>query len=134
MPLTLEDKFEIMELTSKYNHTLNHFQAEAWADLFTADGVCEGGSGGTMVGRQALIEYVRSKQAAGRDRERRHITSNPIINGDGNHATLQLYVFTLTLGDKVEVARVAEYDDALVKENGRWKFQRRTAKYLAGSG
>jgi hypothetical protein len=36
--ITAEDRLAIAELLARYNHAIDHFEAEAWAALFTQDG------------------------------------------------------------------------------------------------
>jgi hypothetical protein len=132
MPLSAEDRLEIMELTVKYNEAINHYRAEEWADLFTDDGVCVAGEFRTIVGRQQLIDYARRSEES--KRQRRNFTSVPIIVGDGDRARLSMYVFAFDIANGVQVAVVGEYDDTVVKIDGKWKFKSRNIKLFPQTG
>ena len=124
MPLTAEDKLEIMELAARYNFAIDRRLAEEWADVFTEDGELWGGGKLRAAGRAGLEEHMRTAAKTGESI--RHWTSNTVIDGEGDKATLQMYVmaWNITGGGMVPYV-MGDYDDTLVKVNGRWKFKRR---------
>ncbi len=131
MRLTADDKLEIMELAARYNFTIDRHQPEAWADVFTDDG--ELWSDGKLrgAGRAALEDYMRA--SAKRGLNTRHFTSNAVIDGDGDQATLRMYVMAWNITDGSMVPYVmGAYDDVLVKVNGQWKFKLRRVTPHAG--
>lgn len=132
MPPSAADKIEIMELAARYNHAIDHQDAQAWADLFTEDGVFKTGDSIRAQGRAALVAYVEKAKAGGV--RTRHWTTNALIDGDGERARLRLYVAAYNLADGQLAAPyvMGEYDDTLVKVNGSWKFKLRHVRFVAG--
>ena len=64
----------------------------------------------------------------------RHFVSNPVIEGDGDQATMKLYVEVKNLADEAKPLLVGCYHDELRRVDGRWKFARRVVEvdYRAG--
>jgi hypothetical protein len=57
------------------------------------------------------------------------VASNLVLDGDGDHATLKAYVqmFLLTGEPPQQTVSISGiYDDSLIKEDGAWKFVRRS--------
>lgn len=130
MPLTAEDKVEIMELTARYNFAIDRRDPESLADVFTEDGELWSGGNLRGSGRKALADYMR---ASARNHPIRHFTSNTMIEGDGDHATLRMYVMAWNIANGGMVPYVlGEYDDVLLKVNGKWKFKLRRVTPVAG--
>ena len=131
MPLTTEDKLEIMELTSRYNFSIDRREPEAWADTFTEDGELWAGGQMRATGRRDLEAYMRA--ADKQPMKIRHWTSNTIIEGDGNQARLRMYVMAwdITGGGLIPYV-MGDYDDTVVKVKGKWKFKRREVTPRAG--
>ena len=120
-PLSAEDRLEMIELVSRYNHAIDGRDAVGWADTFTRDGtfVIEGVQ--EFHGRDELIGMVEAMPPAGH----RHWTSNFVIEGEGDRATMDL---DLTLLDGPKVVSTGRYLNDLVRVDGRWLFERR--RYL----
>ncbi len=130
MPLTPADRIEIMELASRYNHAIDHRRAEEWADVFTDDGKFVAYGEVRAQGREQLVAYIHKAAAAGH--KSRHWTSNAVIGGDGDNAQLKLYVMAIDISEGIHPYIMGEYDDALVKVGGRWKFKVRNVTLCAG--
>jgi len=131
MPLTTDDKLEIMELTARYNFAIDNRLAEEWADVFTDDGALWSDGNLRAAGRADLEEYMRVSARGGQ--QIRHFTSNTIIEGQGKNATLRMYVMTWNINGGGMVPYVmGSYDDTLVKVNGQWKFKLRRVTPHAG--
>lgn len=130
MPLTAEDRLEIMELAARYSFALDRRLGEEWADCFTADGVMVSGNGNRVEGRAGFIEHARKSKAAGR--QVRHWGCNHIIDGDGDKARLRMYLMAVDIGSGIQPYVMGDYDDELVRENGRWKFKLRRVNFAAG--
>lgn len=65
----VEDRFEILDLEARYATAWDSGDADAWACLFTADGIFDmrpyGGEGGTrFVGRDALRTFCQDTTAS----------------------------------------------------------------------
>lgn len=131
MPLTALDRLEILELAARYNHAVDHRRAEEWADVFTEDGVLYAGDQVRAQGRAGFIALVERRIEEGR--QVRHWISNAVIDGDGAQARLRLYFKAYDITDALEAPyAMGEYDDELVKVNGRWKFKVRRILFTAG--
>ena len=131
MPLTTDDKLEIMELVSRYNFAIDRREPEGWANVFTEDGALWSDGNLRAAGRKDLEEYMRLSARNGHPI--RHFTSNTLIEGDGDHATLRMYVMAWNIANGGMVPYVmGEYDDILARVDGRWKFQLRRVTPHAG--
>jgi hypothetical protein len=126
------DKLAILELVSRYNRAIDHFDPRGFAETFTADGVLVTAGVERAKGRPNLEQYV-GHLARARTPELRHWVSNPLINGAGDTATLKLYVmvFDITQGLTTPYL-MGEYDDDLIGENGKWLFKVRRMTPVAG--
>jgi ketosteroid isomerase-like protein len=124
--LTTEDLLEIQGLAARYNHAIDSGDADAFIATFVESGVLDAGVL-TVEGHSALKEFAGN--FANSTRAPRHVATNLVIEGDGDKATLKAYVqmFALT-GEppKQSITAAGKYNDTLVKEDGRWKFVRRT--------
>ena len=126
MALSIEDQLAIQQLVARYNHAIDSGDAEAYADTFTEDGVLDAGDL-VLSGYEALYAFADS--FAMTVRAPRHIASNLVIDGDGDRAQLRAYVQLYGLDGvppRQEVRASGIYTDTLVKEDGRWRFVRRT--------
>ncbi len=125
MGLTTDDQVAIQALAARYNHAVDSGDGTAFADAFTEDGVLDA-AGRLVEGRAALEQFA--KEFAQRMRSPRHIATNLVIEGDGERATLRAYLQMFALeGDPghQQIAASGKYADTLVKEDGRWRFERR---------
>ncbi|HKG88238.1 MAG TPA: nuclear transport factor 2 family protein [Nitrososphaeraceae archaeon] len=82
-PITLkaEDKLQIIELSSRYDKTLDHRDIDGWLETWTEDGAIEtpfGNSKGKASLRVFLTGYFEIA------RGKRHWTSNYMISVDGS--------------------------------------------------
>jgi hypothetical protein len=133
MTLSVQDRQEIADLVSSYNHAIDHLESEAWAATFTADGALIVGGETRAQGCAALIAYVAERRAAGTPKTR-HWTSNILIAGDNATATLRAYVMAFKIDDGLGPPYVlGEYNDDLVKIDGSWKFVRRHMTIVVGA-
>lgn len=132
MPLTTEDRLEILDLAARYSHATDHSDGEALADTFTEDGIFEIAGGEPRQGRAAHIEAASTPRPAGL--VMRHFISNPVIEGDGDTATMKLYVEVKNVAAEGKPMLVGCYYDDLRRENGAWKFAKRRVEvdYRAG--
>jgi SnoaL-like domain len=126
MPLTLDDKYAIEELVSRYNRAIDEGLPEEWAATFTDDGIFEGRKG-RFAGREQLTKFIQDLVAQRGVRIRQHRTGNILIEGDGERARLYAYLTLLTSGEHGEpqIDLVASYSDELVKIGREWKFSHR---------
>jgi ketosteroid isomerase-like protein len=126
MGLTTEELLEIQGLTARYSHSLDGGDVEAFLAIFTENGVVDFGPAFKVEGQDALREFVGNFQKT--PGSPRHVVSNVLLEGDGDHATIKAYVHLFALaGDppSLTVTGGGVYNDTVTKQDGRWKFVRR---------
>ena len=127
MGLSIEDQLAIQGLAARYSHAVDTGDIDGFLSAFTEDGVFDFVGTAKFEGHAALKALPES--FANSPGQGRHITTNLVIDGNGDRATLKAYVHVLTLiGDPpaFSVTTGGTYDDTLVKEDGRWRFSSRT--------
>lgn len=127
----IEDQLAIERLLKEYGRTLDGRDFAAYAALFAREGEWKGALG-TYRGPaaiQAAMEKIFTDAAADIPKGRNfHVMSNFIIHVQGNRATARsTFIFYKMNGNVPEAAVAGRYEDELVRENGAWRFQRRTA-------
>jgi uncharacterized protein (TIGR02246 family) len=124
----LEDAQEIQRLLLDYGRYLDARDFAAYSRLFAKDGEWVGGFG-TVQG-PAAIQAFMEKNIPGPNRGNTfHILSNFEIEVNGDTATAwSRWTFVTPGPDKKPApSQAGRYDDTLVRENGHWRFKRRTA-------
>ena len=124
----LEDIEEIHGVLLDYGRYLDSRDFAAYSRLFAKDGEWAGGFG-TVQG-PAAIQAFMEKQIPGPNRGNTlHILSNFKIDVKGDTATAwSRWTFVTPGADKKPaISQAGRYDDTFVRENGHWKFKRRTA-------
>jgi uncharacterized protein (TIGR02246 family) len=124
----LEDIQEIQGVLLDYGRYLDARDFAAYSRLFAKDGEWVGGFG-TVQG-PAAIQAFMEKQIPGPNRGNTfHILSNFKIEVHGDTATAwSRWTFVTPGADKKPaISQAGRYDDTFVRENGHWKFKRRTA-------
>jgi hypothetical protein len=118
---TLADIEAIKQLTARYNRTSDEGDIEAWLDCYTPDGWF-GRSNTTrrFEGREGLIELDASNDVSSR-----HVTTDHIIEVDGDAATQTCYLLFLDRKNGFLPAMFGTYEDKLRKIDGRWYFTER---------
>jgi ketosteroid isomerase-like protein len=132
MPLSTQDQLEILDLAARYSHATDQQDAEALADTFTDDGIFQIAGMEPRQGRAAHIAATNAPRPDGL--VMRHFISNPVIDGEGDAATMKLYVEVKNLAAGGTPMLVGRYFDELRREDGVWKFARRNVEvdYRAG--
>jgi uncharacterized protein (TIGR02246 family) len=126
MSLTIEDQLAIQTLASRYNFAIDTGDAETFAAAFVENGVLDA-AGQITEGRPALADFAKNFPSS--MRAPRHVITNLVIDGDGNFATLKAYLtISIMSGEPAQPTVLASggYDDTLSKEDGTWRFVRRT--------
>lgn len=127
---TSEDHVAILNLLARYNHAIDLGNSEDWADCFTDDGVFDARPVTHSKGRKELIAFC--EQSLGRTR---HWTTNPLVKVNGDTATLDLYLMTVTPGAQdapfATPGVTGVYHDQLVKVDGEWKIKFRKLDFDA---
>lgn len=122
MALTLQDRLDILELAARYNKAVDGGDVEGWLALWTDDGVFET-SFGTFKGKEALRNFMKFYMATSKGN--RHVSVNPVMEGDGDSATLACDLLLVRTPGMPSLFATGTYTDALRKVGGAWKFQRR---------
>ena len=124
----LEDKEQIAQLLIDYGRHLDSRNLAAYAGLFAEDGEWVGGFG-TVKGRANIQAFMEKSLGTGPNRNNSyHVMSNFSIVVKGDTATAWSRWTFITPGERgATVSQAGRYDDTLVRENGAWKFKKRTA-------
>ena len=124
----MEDAEEIRTLLLEYGRSLDARDFAAYSRLFASDGEWAGGMG-TVQGQAAIQAFMEKNVGTTNRSHNYHLLSNFVIDVQGDKATAwSRWQFVVPGSDnKPVIAQSGRYDDALVRENGRWKFERRVA-------
>lgn len=123
MSLSAEDRAEIQNLAGRYSHALDNGDPEAWAEVWTDDGVME------MVTQERWItgDALRALAAAAGDApQSRHMPSTFVIDGEGDEASMSSYVTVVRCDDPAQIVFQGRYVDTLRRVDGAWKLAHRT--------
>jgi hypothetical protein len=127
------DRLAIMELSARYNRAVLAWDPDGFADCFTSDGRFVRAREVTEVrGHAALSDVMRTGTQSGVPPSY-HLTTDFIIEIDGNRATqtCQVLLYGHDAGGK-QVGRnvvrgVGHYEDWLIRTPDGWKFTERVA-------
>lgn len=148
MPSYADDRAEIEDLMARYLFALDFFDAQAYADCFTEDGVLDW-AGGTVEGREAIrAEAAGMKEAMARvfgaETIVRHFVTNIAIAVDGDRAATRAAWFEAYNSGPADprharspvMGSFGHYEDELARVSGRWLFKRRKIfnEFLEGRG
>ncbi len=134
-----EDELAIRRLLVDYATALETHDAEAYVALFARNGVWINGS---MVRKapdeiRALVVGMFGKRPPDFvNRESFELVSNPEIDLDGDHATVRsrhLLFRRAPDGSPLPVLS-GQYEDQLIREDGKWKFLRRVDNPIMPTG
>jgi uncharacterized protein (TIGR02246 family) len=128
-----DDKNAIREVLAKYCFHLDDGQFEAMAALFTGDGTWDTAFGkGT--GRAGIVAQARSISTGSSRPRRAHLTTNIVIELNGDTATVQSNWAVVTNSETgPKIGSAGAYADQMVKQDGRWYFRyRKIDRYIAG--
>ncbi len=128
MPLSTSDRQEILELTARYSRALDGGDADAFAGVFTDDGVLVLDTGGPVRehrGRGDLRAFIGGVKGLSAQRRGRHFNTNHVVQGDGDTATHGSYLVFLANVAPAARPLTGTYEDRLTKVAGEWKFNER---------
>ncbi len=133
----LEDERAILDTLHRYGQTIDLGQDQAWAELFTDDGVflCVDRFGTVIVreqGRQALAKWVRDFKA-GETLQMKHCVLAPVIAISGDTAeVVSQYANLVENQDRYAAPQIrftGSYRDEMVRDSeGRWRFRQRISQ------
>lgn len=132
----LSDREQILELMSAYGDTLDRRDFAAFGRLFAEDAEYGSGPGAPTRGRpaiQAQLERVIGSNPSNLPAPNFHLYFNPSIQVQGDRATarsLGAYTAPDPATGTTRMVFFVTYQDTLVRQDGRWLFQRR----VVGSG
>lgn len=139
----LEDEKAILETLHRYSHTIDYGPSQAWAEVFTEDGVfdvynVDGRKVHKENGRKELARYLATKRLPP-DAYDKHLVCSPVIQIKGAVAKAESYVVALRERDPASggarVSTWGRYHDTFVRQpDGRWLIQERLAEMEVGSG
>ena len=121
------EKEAIAELIARYNYAIDHNDFQGWAGCFALEGIFDG-----MIGRYAahgeLDRFTADvKKLTTTTPNLRHYVTNIQTEVNGNEARSRCFLMMTSTskegGTKVVIA--GEYEDKLVKRDGRWLFTER---------
>jgi hypothetical protein len=125
----LEDTEEIRTLLLDYGRLLDLRDLAGYSRLFAKDGEWVGGFGSAK-GPTEILAFMQKNLGTGPNRNNSfHILSNFEIEVKGDSATAWSRWTFITPGadGKPVISQAGRYDDILVREDGHWKFKRRSA-------
>ncbi len=120
MSTPAEDLEEIRKLLARYCFAIDIKDAVGFSELFTDDGVFDFTLGPPVQGRDALRQFVK-----GIPDDRHHVTTNEIIELDGDRATVRAYALVTKESPPV-ISSLGEYEDTLSRTPEGWRFAHRT--------
>jgi uncharacterized protein (TIGR02246 family) len=125
----LEDREEIQNLLLDYGRHLDSRDFAAYGRLFAKDGEWVGGFGTAAGGPAGIQAFMEKAMGTAPNRANNyHLLSNFVITVTGDTATAwSRWAFVVPGANGAAIAQAGRYDDLLARENGRWKFKRRTA-------
>lgn len=125
--LNADDRFALQELVNRYAYHIDLWQIDAWAGLFTQDGMLDESPAGMGIytGRQEIAAYGAELKA-----DVLHVVhlmmNHVILDYSEDRATGG--VFALVEADtrsSGHMRHYIRYDDSYVRTADGWKFERR---------
>jgi uncharacterized protein (TIGR02246 family) len=135
--LSAEDRALIDDLIAKYNRSLDTGDKAEFVSLYTDSGAWVSPLEGTFQGRQAIGDwfdefYSRTDSAF---HHGQHRVSNVIIESvSANRCEVWCNWVFVASKNGPHITTMGNYLDVLVKEDGRWLFEKRTIEITAQNG
>jgi len=129
------DRAAIHALLVAYGATLDARDFNGFSKLFGKDGVYVAGGGKAATGPEAgaMMRKVFAANAHGFRQPNFHLFYNEVVTFDGPdraHATSMSLYMVPDDNNRPVAAMAARYEDQLVREDGHWRFARRTVKAI----
>lgn len=123
----LEDLAAIQKLFVDYGAYLDAHDFDSYSTLFAEDGEVLLGPLGRAQGREAIKALMEGTMAGSGPGGSFHIVSNPVVALEGDRAQAEV-MWTVIQRDgngRPQVGMIGRHRDQLVRQDGRWLFQRR---------
>jgi uncharacterized protein (TIGR02246 family) len=121
------EKEAIAELIARYNRAIDHNDFQGWADCFAPEGIFDGMIGRYTAHRELDRFITEVKKLTATTPNLRHYVTNIQTEVNGNEARSRCFLLMTSTskegGTKVVIA--GEYEDTLVKRDGKWLFTER---------
>ena len=132
MPLTAEDRSEIILLAGRYSQSLDLRDSEGWRAVWTDDAVMEMELQQLWITGDALWKLASSDHDRPDDPVSRHQPSNFVIDGAGDEATMSSYCMVVSMssrdnpfGEPARITFQGRYVDRLRRVDGAWRIAHR---------
>jgi hypothetical protein len=128
------DKEEIEAVLLEYGRSLDARDFASYSALFASDGEWVGGFGSVKGPANIKAFMEKNMGTGGNTTKNYHLLSNFVIKVTGDTATAWsrwAFVQPQPTGGAT-IAQAGRYDDTFVRENGVWKFKKRTASNDTG--
>jgi ketosteroid isomerase-like protein len=127
----MEDESTIRRMLIDYGAYLDGKDYAAYAGLFAANGVWNGGFGsfaGPAAIQKMLEDNLGKAQPGYTNKQSFHMLTNPIIEIDGDkaHVTSKYLFWSRSADMKPTPMLAGRYTDEFVRENGQWRIAKRT--------
>ena len=127
------DKEEIQNVLLEYGRALDSRNFTAYSNLFASDGEWVGGFGSVKGPANIKAFMEKNMGTNGNPTHNYHLLSNFVIAVNGDTATAwSRWAFVQPQERGAVIAQAGRYDDTFVRENGVWKFKKRTASNDTG--
>jgi hypothetical protein len=130
MPISGQDRAEIIDLLARYTWLVDEGEGEAWADLWTEDGSFTG-IPEPLHGREALQGMPRGFHQGFGGRLRHHITNVLLSPGaTSDEARVKAYSTVSDWRDGGKLLGFAKINLTLLRQAGAWKIKALRAEML----
>lgn len=125
----LEDELAIRRLKHEYCQTVDAGDYETWVELFTPDGLFAQAGEEPVSGRAELCSMIRD-EFDDAFAETAHVTTNPVIEIDGDVASGRWYItFVYETTDGRVGWNQGVYDDTYRRVDGEWRIAESTVDF-----
>jgi len=127
------DKEDIERVLLEYGRALDARDFTAYSNLFATDGEWIGGFGAVKGPANIKAFMEKNMGTNGNPTNNYHLLSNFVVTVSGDTATAwSRWAFVQPQERGAVIAQAGRYDDTFVRENGVWKFKKRTASNDTG--
>jgi hypothetical protein len=125
MALDLADRLAIEDLVNLYCHNADYNPPDSMRDVFIPEAVWEVPAMDLRCdGIDAIVAFFTQSRAG--FGSARHVISNLLVQGDGDHATACCYLQVVKVDeDPKQIVSFGRYQDTLVRTAAGWRFTHR---------